>query len=217
MQLIRRLPKRGFSPVERDDYQVVNVESLNRFGANAVVGPAELKAAGLVTSVRRRIKILGDGDLTKIVTVRAHAISKSADKKITVAGATFERIVVSKVEERMTERRARRLAEMARERAEEAKRRAAALQQKDQEPKEKAAKKPPKGQEQKQKGQQGQQQKGQEQKQKGHQPPQQKGPGPKEAPAKTGEAKDQRAAVPESPAPQQAAKPKEEPPSPAKA
>lgn len=178
MQLIRRLPKRGFNPLVRDEYQVVNVESLNRFPANAVVGPSELKAAGLVTSTKRQIKVLGDGELTKIVTVRAHAISKSAGKKMDIAGAKFELIVASRVEERRGRRRVQRLAEQARLRALEAKRRAEEPQQKDQ----------------------GQQQKGKESKQKIRETtPKVKEPKPKpqEASPKAHEGKSPRPAGPE--------------------
>lgn len=90
MQLVRRLPKRGFNAPFANDFQIVNVESLNRFKENSVVGPKELKSAGLIGSEQKRIKILGDGDLKKALTVKAHKISESAKKKFGIAGAKFE-------------------------------------------------------------------------------------------------------------------------------
>ncbi len=93
MQLVRRIPKRGFNAPFKNDYQVVNVESLNRFRENSTIGPKELKSAGLIGSVQEPIKILGDGDLKKVLTVKAHKISESAKKKFGSAGAKFEVLV----------------------------------------------------------------------------------------------------------------------------
>lgn len=90
MPLIRRIPKRGFNALFKDGIQVVNVESLNRFTANSVVGPAELKEAGLIGSVILPVKILGDGKLTKSLTVKAHKLSKNAKKLIEESGSKFE-------------------------------------------------------------------------------------------------------------------------------
>ena len=90
MPLIRRIPKRGFNSKFRKFYQVVNVESLNRFTASSVVGPAELKKAGLIGSVKEKIKVLGDGKLTKAVTIKAHKFSDNAKKIIAAAGAKIE-------------------------------------------------------------------------------------------------------------------------------
>ena len=90
MPLIRRIPKRGFNSMFRDAYQVVNVQSLNRFDANSTVGPAELKAAGLIGSEKEPIKILGTGKLEKILTIKAHKASGSARKLIEAAGAKLE-------------------------------------------------------------------------------------------------------------------------------
>lgn len=90
MPLIRRIPKRGFNSLFRDAYQVVNVESLNRFDANSTIGPAELKKAGLIGSTQEPIKILGTGKLNKILTIKAHKASGSAKKLIEAAGAKLE-------------------------------------------------------------------------------------------------------------------------------
>ena len=92
MQLVRRIPKRGFNAPFPNKYQVVNVESLNRFTANSVIGPKELKEAGLIGSELKEIKILGGGALTKILTIKAHKISESAKKKLQESGSKFELI-----------------------------------------------------------------------------------------------------------------------------
>jgi ribosomal protein L18E len=89
MQLVRRIPKRGFNAPFKNVYQVVNVESLNRFRENSVVGPKELKTAGLIGSELEKVKILGDGDLKKAITIKAHKVSESAKKKLEGAGCTL--------------------------------------------------------------------------------------------------------------------------------
>lgn len=90
MQLVRRLPKKGFNVPFKNWYQVVNVESLGNFRENSVIGPKELKEAGLIGSEKEPVKILGGGELKKAVTVKAHKISESARKKLVAAGAKFE-------------------------------------------------------------------------------------------------------------------------------
>ena len=91
MPLYRRVPKRGFTPHGgKTVYAVVNLESLGDFAANAVVDPASLVAAGLIKSVRARVKILGDGDIAHALTVRAHAVSQSARAKIEAKGGRVE-------------------------------------------------------------------------------------------------------------------------------
>jgi large subunit ribosomal protein L15 len=86
MPLHRRIPKRGFTNINRVEYQVVNVSSLSTL-EGAVDGVA-LRAAGLVRSLRKPIKILGDGELTSAVHVTAHAFSNGARSKIEAAGGT---------------------------------------------------------------------------------------------------------------------------------
>ena len=90
MPLIRRIPKRGFNALFADKTQVINVESLNRFDANSVVSPADLKKAGLIGSEKMPIRILGTGKLTKILTVKAHSTSINAKKLIEAAGSKIE-------------------------------------------------------------------------------------------------------------------------------
>jgi len=90
MPLHRRVPKRGFHNPFHREFAVVNVESLNAFGANESVTPESLRARGLVHSACDAIKILGDGNLNVALTVRAHAFSKSAQEKISGAGGKVE-------------------------------------------------------------------------------------------------------------------------------
>ena len=90
MPLHRRLPKRGFSSPFPKEFAVVNVESLNSFTAGETVTPDVLAKRGIVRALRDGLKILGDGELKVALTVRAHAFSKSAQEKITVAGGKAE-------------------------------------------------------------------------------------------------------------------------------
>ena len=91
MPLYRRIPKRGFTNRNRIEYAVVNLKSLSSFSANAVVDPEALVAAGAIKkSDRERVKVLGDGDVTHALTVKAHAVSESARAKIEAAGGRVE-------------------------------------------------------------------------------------------------------------------------------
>src|SRR5687768_14833089 len=88
MPLIRRLPKRGFRNTNfRIQYEVVNVDRLAGFGGKKV-DPDLLKDAGLLPRSSKRVKILGNGDLTAKLDVHAHAFSAEARKKIEDAGGT---------------------------------------------------------------------------------------------------------------------------------
>jgi len=90
MPLYRRLPKlRGFKRPEKEAFAVINVERLNEFRQGSTVGPEELRARGLVKK-RGRVKVLGEGELTKGLTVRAHAFSVGAVERIQAAGGTVE-------------------------------------------------------------------------------------------------------------------------------
>jgi len=86
MPLIRRIPKRGFTNLNRVEYQVVNVRDLERFDGD--VSPEALKAAGLIGSMSKPVKILGVGEVAKALTVSAHAFSGSARSKIEGAGGS---------------------------------------------------------------------------------------------------------------------------------
>jgi large subunit ribosomal protein L15 len=88
MPLHRRLPKRGFTNIFRQEYSVVNLDKLAALG-EATVNPEVLRKAGVISS-KRPVKILGDGELKSAITVHAHKFSKSAQEKITKAGGKFE-------------------------------------------------------------------------------------------------------------------------------
>lgn len=88
MPLQRRIPKRGFSPRSRVEYQVVNVRTLNEEVSGEDVTPEVLHAQGFIGSAKEPLKILGDGELGRAVRVSAHAFSRSAIEKIENAGGT---------------------------------------------------------------------------------------------------------------------------------
>jgi large subunit ribosomal protein L15 len=90
MPLHRRLPKRGFSSPFPKRFAVVNIDTLNAFAAGETVTPESLVGRGIVRAVRDKVKVLGDGELTVALTVRAHAFSKSAQEKIARAGGKAE-------------------------------------------------------------------------------------------------------------------------------
>lgn len=92
MPLQRRLPKRGFTPLSRTEYALVNLRDLELFEAGSVVDLEALGQAGLIGQLKDGVKILGDGELTKALTVKAHKFSKSAKAKIEAAGGTVEEI-----------------------------------------------------------------------------------------------------------------------------
>lgn len=89
MPLFRRLPKRGFSNREfARCYEIVNVSQLEKFEEGSVVGIEQLSDAGLIRSCKNKVKILGDGELTKKLEVTAHKFSKTAEQKIVGCGGT---------------------------------------------------------------------------------------------------------------------------------
>ncbi len=90
MPMQRRLPKRGFTPLKKKVYALVNLRDLELFESGSVVDVAALGKAGLVNKIGDGVKILGDGELTKALTVQAHKFSKSAVAKIEAAGGKAE-------------------------------------------------------------------------------------------------------------------------------
>ncbi len=89
MPLHRRLPKRGFTNIFRQEYAVVNLEKLAGLGESTIT-PEVLAKAGLIKRAEQSVKILGDGELSSALTVHAHKFSKSAQEKITKAGGKVE-------------------------------------------------------------------------------------------------------------------------------
>ncbi len=90
MPLYRRLPKRGFTNRNSRDIVGINVEVLNRFEEGAVVTVETLEESGVVSNRRDGVKILGRGELTRKLTVKANAFSEGAKAKIEAAGGTCE-------------------------------------------------------------------------------------------------------------------------------
>ena len=88
MPLHRRVPKRGFTNIFREEYNIVNLEKLADLG-ESTINPDVLRKAGVI-STKRKLKILGDGELKSAITVHAHKFSKAAQEKITKAGGKFE-------------------------------------------------------------------------------------------------------------------------------
>ena len=92
MPLQRRLPKRGFTPLDRVEYSLVNINQLDVFAAGSDVDAMLLASTGLIKSVKLAVKILGNGDITKPFKVIANKFSQTAKDKIIAAGGTFEEI-----------------------------------------------------------------------------------------------------------------------------
>ncbi|MBI5342973.1 MAG: 50S ribosomal protein L15 [Deltaproteobacteria bacterium] len=90
MPMQRRLPKRGFTNIFRKEYAIIHVKDLNRFDAGSVVDLAALLAAGLVKKVRDGVKLLGDGEVDRPLTVKVDRASKTAREKVSAAGGTME-------------------------------------------------------------------------------------------------------------------------------
>jgi large subunit ribosomal protein L15 len=88
MPLHRRLPKRGFTNIFRKRFNIVNLEALDRL-EETTINPEVLRKTGIVRTANP-VKILGDGELRKALTVQAHKFSKSAQEKITRAGGKCE-------------------------------------------------------------------------------------------------------------------------------
>ena len=89
--LHRRLPqRRGFRNANRKVYAVVNLGDLDRFDAGTEITPDLLVSSGLVRKVNDGIKVLGEGELTKALTIRAHRFSKTAEEKVRACGGTAE-------------------------------------------------------------------------------------------------------------------------------
>lgn len=83
MPLVRRLPKRGFSNVSfQTEVSIVNLEHLNRFEDGTTITPQTLREAGLIKGYYDEVKILGNGELNRQLTIQAHQFSQSAKKKI---------------------------------------------------------------------------------------------------------------------------------------
>ncbi|WP_300358384.1 50S ribosomal protein L15 [Fusobacterium sp.] len=95
MPIIRRTPKRGFSNYPfKKEYAIINLDVLNRFEEGTVVTPELLLETGLVSKLLDGLKVLGNGNLEKKISVEAHKVSKSAQKAIEEKGGSVEIIEV---------------------------------------------------------------------------------------------------------------------------
>jgi len=90
MPIHRRLPKRGFKNLFRKTVAAINISDLDRFDSGSVVDTAALIQAGIVKGAFDSIKLLGNGDIQKPLTIKLHAVSKSAKEKIEAAGGSVE-------------------------------------------------------------------------------------------------------------------------------
>ena len=90
MPLARRIPKRGFNNIFAKPFEAVNVSVFECFEDGAVVGVEELLAAGILSKCKYGVKVLGSGEITKKITVKASAFSESAKAKIEAAGGKAE-------------------------------------------------------------------------------------------------------------------------------
>ena len=90
MPLARRIPKRGFNNIFAKPLEAVNVSALERFEDGAVVDAAALLTSGVLSKCQYGVKILGNGEITKKLTVKAAAFSESAKEKIEAAGGKAE-------------------------------------------------------------------------------------------------------------------------------
>ena len=100
MPLYRRLPKRGFKNIFAKEYAEVNVSSLNRFDDGAVVDPVALIEEGILKNVLDGVRVLGNGELTKKLTVKANGFTKTAVEKIVAAGGKAILVVKEKDQEK---------------------------------------------------------------------------------------------------------------------
>ncbi len=92
MPLYRQLPKRGFKNPFRRSFGVVNVSELSQLEYDGIIDIEVLKGKGLIKKRERYVKILGDGDVTRALQLKVHAVSQSAREKIEAAGGTIELI-----------------------------------------------------------------------------------------------------------------------------
>ncbi|WP_188207991.1 50S ribosomal protein L15 [Alkalibacillus aidingensis] len=90
MPLYQRLPKRGFTNINRKEYAIVNLDSLNRFDEGTEITPELLLETGVISKVKAGVKVLGSGNLEKKLTVKAHKFSASAKEAIEAAGGQTE-------------------------------------------------------------------------------------------------------------------------------
>jgi large subunit ribosomal protein L15 len=92
MPLQRRLPKRGFTPLCKKEFTLINLSDLDKFPANSVVTLEALREKGLLSKASLPVKILATGEITKPITISAHKFSATAREKIVAAGGTLQEL-----------------------------------------------------------------------------------------------------------------------------
>lgn len=92
MPLSRRVPKRGFFNLFRTTYEIINLSDIADRDLEGEITPEVLKTAGLIKKSTKKVKILGTGEIAKVLNIKAHAFSKSAREKIEKAGGSIEEI-----------------------------------------------------------------------------------------------------------------------------
>jgi len=90
MPRLRRVPKRGFFNLFRTNYEIVNLSDIANMNLEGEVTPEVLKTAGLIKKSTKKVKVLGTGEIAKVLTIKAHAFSKSAREKIEKAGGSIK-------------------------------------------------------------------------------------------------------------------------------
>jgi large subunit ribosomal protein L15 len=90
MPLHRRVPKRGFTNIFKEEFSVLNLSDLEQFEAGATVDAAALRQAGVIRGGKNKVKVLGNGEISKKLTVVADKFSKTAREKIEAAGGTVQ-------------------------------------------------------------------------------------------------------------------------------
>lgn len=88
----RRLPRRGFTPLDRTEYQVVNLYQLQALGVDGPITPETLEEHGLIEHARRPVKVVGTGDLARKMDISAHKFSAAARDKIVAAGGAVHEL-----------------------------------------------------------------------------------------------------------------------------
>ncbi len=88
--LQRRLPKRGFNNIFRKEFAIINLRDIERIADTSIISPETLIEMGLIRDIKDGLKVLGDGDIKRKITMRAHAFSAAAKEKIAKAGGTAE-------------------------------------------------------------------------------------------------------------------------------
>ena len=92
MPLQRRLPKRGFKNLFKKEYEIIHIRDLNKLDQGSSLDVDSLKNAGLIRGSKKKVKILGDGEISTPIEIRVHKVTRTARQKIETAGGKIELI-----------------------------------------------------------------------------------------------------------------------------